>query len=419
MLFNNSTVLLFLTNLLPMSVIVFLLLPFVDIVTLSKNIQEYQAHMTKNDLTITLGVLYLLIILGFGIIGPMSTLNGLRLSPEARANETPTEKLIRIIETTYAVRDYLLAGFSLFFILVIWRLFDFIIFSAKLHEFSELMSNYDLVDINYTDEKAEIQSKSSTIIDENLELEDEEVEVDYVHWPSVIQLGKSDTRLIKSFFKENPRKTIEAPREDTSVAAFPEKQGEDLKIVKAAPSEEKTKTPDQIIDKLDEITVVSEFLSSEDQAPVTLKSDKTVNTNLTTEVKQEKKEPENNKKELLNNKQSLETNDIKETNTVIQQTTDDQKPSNPVVSEPVILQPQQSKDNHKNNESPNQTIKTDDNSKSSADKERKSSNSEQIKEKKTKEGTGIVIKDSNTSGDNRENTKIDAENNKDPKPKND
>lgn len=216
MLFDSSTVLLYFTNIIQMSMILFLLIPFSDFVRLAKNIKEYQTNVMKNDLTRTLGILYILIIFGYGITKPMRILNHYKISKGAKQAETPQEKLQRIIQTTYATRNYLLAGFSLFFTLVTWRLFDFIIFSAKLYEFSQLMSNYHVIDLSCIQDSSE--PRRSIISNDNFEFEEEENESGNMKWPSVIQLDKQDTKTLESFFQTDETKSLKGETENERTA---------------------------------------------------------------------------------------------------------------------------------------------------------------------------------------------------------
>ncbi|KAG6451055.1 hypothetical protein O3G_MSEX006907 [Manduca sexta] len=197
---DYSAILLISMNIAQMVFIIFLLVPLVDIVTLSKYIKHYQDLLGHSPLFRTFAALYAIVIAGYGILGPTRTLNKPRIPKILRLNETSQEKLIWIIESTNATRNYLLAGFSLFYLLVIWRLFEYIIFSAKLHEFSKLMGNYELIDITFTSEP-EPEPEPMFIIDESID-EDESV-----HWPSMVELNKTEHTRIKTFFKETKKKT--------------------------------------------------------------------------------------------------------------------------------------------------------------------------------------------------------------------
>ncbi|CAG9791039.1 unnamed protein product [Diatraea saccharalis] len=123
----------------------------------------------------------------------------------SRRIENPTERLKHIIDLTNACRNYLLGGFSMFFLLVMLRLFDFVNFSAKLHEFSDLMGNYDLIDITLTN-TVEKEPDPTFVIDEDFD----EVDDHSVRWPSFIDFNKTEHRKIKNFFKATLRKPFEA-----------------------------------------------------------------------------------------------------------------------------------------------------------------------------------------------------------------
>ncbi|CAB3260544.1 unnamed protein product [Arctia plantaginis] len=144
----------------------------------------------------------------------MRILNHYKISRVAKEAETAHEKLKRIIETTYATRNYLLAGFSLFFTLVTWRLFDFIIFSAKLYEFSQLMSNYHVIDLSCIQDSSEPRP---SIINDNFEFEEEENDGENIKWPSVIKLHKQDAKTLKSFFQTDEIKSEKGPTEEGKI----------------------------------------------------------------------------------------------------------------------------------------------------------------------------------------------------------
>lgn len=199
--FDISAVILITLNIAQMVTILLVLLPIVDIVTLSKNIKTLIDYFKNSSLLSTFIIMYIIIIAGYGIISPTKTLNILKnISAE---NETPREKLIRIIDSTNATRNYLLGGLSLFYILVAWRLLDYIKFSAKLHEFSNLMGNYELIDITFKEPEPE-DTETTFIIDEANE------EDDSTHWPSIVDLTKTDHTKLKTFFKETPKKGMSA-----------------------------------------------------------------------------------------------------------------------------------------------------------------------------------------------------------------
>ncbi|KAH9639817.1 hypothetical protein HF086_013802 [Spodoptera exigua] len=199
-----------------MGLIAFLLLPLLDVVTQAKCIKYFKEHLLTHHLTISIVALYVLIVGMFGIYGPLQILCTLKFPKMIRPLETPVEKLKRIIELTNATRNYLLASFSLFFLLVIWRLFELIIFSARLHEFSDLMANYDLVDIGYAQNQDE-DLPVIGIIEDEIEGDD----VDAFNWPLVVHLSEKETLRLKSFLEESPRACTLIQRD--SVILIPER----------------------------------------------------------------------------------------------------------------------------------------------------------------------------------------------------
>lgn len=198
--FDLSAIILISLNITQMITILLVLLPVVDIITLSKNIKIYIDHMKRSPLYILMVVMYIIIIASYGILGPTRTLN--TLNEVSKQNESPREKLIRIIDFTNATRNSLLGGLSLFYILVAWRLLDYTQFSAKLHEFSNLMGNYDLIDITFKESEFE-DNETTFIINEAINEEDS------VHWPSIIDLSQNEQTKLRTFFKDTPKKESE------------------------------------------------------------------------------------------------------------------------------------------------------------------------------------------------------------------
>lgn len=197
---DSSTVLLFVTNILQMGLIACLLLPLGDVVTQAKCIKYFHEHLLFHHVTISIIILYALIVGMFGIYTPMQTLCTLNIPKKIRPVETPIEQLIRIIKLTNATRNYLLASFSLFFLLVTWRLFELILFSARLHEFSDLMAHYNLVDISYSQNQDEDPPVLKIV--EDVIVEDD---VEPFNWPLVVHLSEKETLRLKSFLEETPR----------------------------------------------------------------------------------------------------------------------------------------------------------------------------------------------------------------------
>lgn len=196
---DSSAIILIAVNIFQMVSILVLLFPLFEldlIATFIKNFKD--SFQTSNQFKFCC-VFYCVFIALFGIIAPIRTLN---VYGSARDNESSREKLIRIIQTTNAARNYILGGFSLFFLLVGLRLFDFLIFSAKLQEFSVLMSNYHLVDITFS----EIEEKESNNYycddyhDDSSELiGNGKQEIGY--WPSFINLRKLERVKIRKFLQ--------------------------------------------------------------------------------------------------------------------------------------------------------------------------------------------------------------------------
>lgn len=192
---DSSSIILISINFIQVVFILFLLTPFFDIVTLSKNIKVFE---DCNIFTISLATLYAITIITFGIVTPTKTLTKLDFAWK-RDNSADT-KLRNIITATNASRNYILGAFSLFFLLVTLRIFDFLNFSAKLVEFSNLMANYELVDIAFVDENS-IELENIVRLEKTIE------DYDVVRWPSMIEF-KEDENTIEQFFKVNPTKGI-------------------------------------------------------------------------------------------------------------------------------------------------------------------------------------------------------------------
>lgn len=205
------TVLLTTVNIVEMVTIYFLLYPFCDVVTLSNKLKTIQHSVKSNRLICCLLLFAAVITIYIGIFNPTKVFNELKRYKFIKRNETAAEKIMRIIRATNALRNYMLGVFSLFFYLVLLRLFDFIYFSAKLHEFYNLMANYDLIDITYTENEPELHDESSFIIEEEINNDDE-----MIHWPSVAEFDEKEHERIKEFFKSTliNTETKEIPHEN-------------------------------------------------------------------------------------------------------------------------------------------------------------------------------------------------------------
>lgn len=196
---DTPTIALVCINVIQMLSLLFLLFPIVDIVTLSKKIKYYKEKLGDNLFFTTLSAIYALTIIVYGILGPLMTINSTKTPKIMRKNETPREKIIRVIENTNATRNYLLGGFSMFYLLVGVRLLEYVEFSAKLYEFSDLMGNYDIIDNAFIDSDSEKPVSETTFIIDNT-IEEEEAEAK--RWPSFVDLNKAETAQIRKFLKE-------------------------------------------------------------------------------------------------------------------------------------------------------------------------------------------------------------------------
>lgn len=177
-----------------MVIILLILLPIIDVVQLAENLKLYIACVKKSSL-ITCVSIYAITVACYGIIVPTWTLTRYKYS--LRSNESPRDTLIRVIRTSNANRDYLLGSLSLFLTLVAWRLLEYIQFSAKLHEFSDLMANYDLIDSNYKE-------------DETFIIDEEKYDVDSVSWLPCINLNLQVHEKLAKYLEDeraSPNKT--------------------------------------------------------------------------------------------------------------------------------------------------------------------------------------------------------------------
>ncbi|CAG4935775.1 unnamed protein product [Colias eurytheme] len=197
MSFDVSTIILPSINFTQVVLILFLLSPVLDIVTIAKNIKLLEDNFKSNIFTISLAVLYVTTIISAGIIAPTKTLSQLK-SKAIKQEESADTELKNVIAATNAVRDNILGAFSLFFLLITLRLCDFLKFSAKLVEFANLMANYDLIDIAYVESKIDLSIS-------NIDSEDEQ---DSIHWPSIADFSKSEHCKIQKFFKFTPKKAL-------------------------------------------------------------------------------------------------------------------------------------------------------------------------------------------------------------------
>ncbi|CAK1542042.1 unnamed protein product [Leptosia nina] len=192
---DSSSIILLSINFVQVIFILFLLTPFFDIVTLSKNIKLLQ---DTNVLTLPLALLYVATIITSGIITPTKTLS--ELNSAWKRENTANNKLRNIIATTNASRNYILGSFSLFFLLVTLRIIEFLKFSAKLVEFSHLMANYDLIDVAYINNNNPIDLEDSNCLEE-----DNFKDYDIVRWPSAIDFNEDEQNIAQNYFKLNPK----------------------------------------------------------------------------------------------------------------------------------------------------------------------------------------------------------------------
>lgn len=201
MILDFPTIVLISVNFIEMVSILFMLLPLVDIVVLSKNIKVLKDTVQNNTLVSSSMIVGAYMVIKYGIIDPTKTLHELKALNLSKAIVSAEEKLERIVAGTDACRSYILGVFSLFFLLVLLRLFDFITFSAKLTEFCNLMADYDLVDITYTQTESEVleQEEPTYTLADYLD-EDEQV-----HWPSIIDFSKKEHNTIRNFFINTPK----------------------------------------------------------------------------------------------------------------------------------------------------------------------------------------------------------------------
>lgn len=198
---DASTTLLIGINVLQMVSILVLLFPLFNLDLIATCIKNFKVSFQTSSQFRFWCAFYCVFIALFGIVAPIRTLN---VYGSARDNESSREKLIRIIQTTNAARNYILGGFSLFFLLVELRLFDFVIFSAKLQEFSVLMSNYHLIDITFS-EIEEKESHLNLFIDDIQDDDSSDIigkdKQDIGHWPSFINLRKLERVKIRKFLQ--------------------------------------------------------------------------------------------------------------------------------------------------------------------------------------------------------------------------
>lgn len=204
------TIILISVNLMEMVTILYMLLPFIDVVILSKNIKILSDTIKTNSHALCSVIICGFLVVSYGIIIPMKSLHDSKTLKLSKSFETPEDQLIRIITATDASRNFILGAFSLFYLLVILRLFDFVTFSAKLHEFSQLMANYELIDVTLNNETEPEPEEPTYIIEEFLD------EEETVHWPSIIDFNKIEHSIIRNFFRSTPKKTANknSPQKD-------------------------------------------------------------------------------------------------------------------------------------------------------------------------------------------------------------
>lgn len=176
-----------------MVTIIFLLLPFIDIVTLSKKLNIFKHTLKTNPLILSCSLLCLFAVFSYGIINPTKTLNELKALNLSKPFETAEDKLVRTVTVANASGNYILGVFSLFLLLVILRITDFMTLSAKLTEFSNLMANYKLLDVICIEQETKFDEEPFVIED----FGDGE---EKVHWPSIVDFNKKEYVRIKHFF---------------------------------------------------------------------------------------------------------------------------------------------------------------------------------------------------------------------------
>lgn len=295
-----DTVLLKTLNLVEMVTISLLILPIFDVITLSKYISQFRYQLSKwRLLSATLIFIYVMLVGIFGIVNPSKTLNKLKIYKLVRQNETTSEKLRRIIDASNATRNYLLGAFSMFYVLVIWRLLEYIKFSAKLHEFSNLMGTYNLVDVTFDqDETIDMTEKLNMNFDDTEALSDS-VPLHAANselWPSVTDLSHSEKGRIQSFLKNIPapnekktakRSIIDVLRFRKSKVSVPETDKNETNHIDPKSSESATSS----IFPVDSNLRLLHKPPTEDQGNKEAKSDNTNTDNKTEKIKPKENNP--------------------------------------------------------------------------------------------------------------------------------
>lgn len=192
-----------------MVLILILLCPIIDIISLAKYIQVLNNTIKSNSNYIH-GILFLIMsVIVTGFIRPVETLNYIKTTKSSEKLQTADEKLALVIQATIASRNYLLGIFSLFLFLIIIRLLDYVEFSAKLHEFSNLMANYDIVDITLNQDKEP---------EDQLEIyEDISHEEETIRWPSITKFSKIDKSKLKNFFSKRSSRKLNIKKNDSNL----------------------------------------------------------------------------------------------------------------------------------------------------------------------------------------------------------
>nr|XP_053611249.1 uncharacterized protein LOC128675711 [Plodia interpunctella] len=178
MTIDVPTRLLIFINSVQMVFILMLLLPVVDIVQLSKILDTYKEIVLSNSIFWVFAAIYGSFITFYGLIGPTRTINHM----------------------------------------------NYVKSTAKLHELSDLMSDYDLVDI--TCGISNENEPGTILIDDNYSLleESDGERHDNFRWPSVIRLNIKEQHKIRQFFKFTPKKHTEcSPSKKSLVGRILEK----------------------------------------------------------------------------------------------------------------------------------------------------------------------------------------------------
>lgn len=187
-------------NMVQMLLNLLLILPVFDVVTLAKAIKirsvEFQLPFR------ILGLMYNFLVIWHGIVTPIKKLSSIRLPKAIIEGLTAREKLIRIIDATNARRNFLLGCFSLFLSLTSLRLFTYIEFSAKLHEFSNLMATCNLVDVELKQKKNEAEF----VIEDHVDEDSDDLKSErFCKWRSIAKLNERENFEIKKLLHSSSK----------------------------------------------------------------------------------------------------------------------------------------------------------------------------------------------------------------------